>query len=897
MKNNRKIFIFKDLYDNLKQRTLHIEEGIENDSLLTNLPFSISFNRDIIKKVNRIMEFYKSSSGEDISKLNSSSLVESYDNIYHGLKSYNYKNIFKLYFIENKRRLAQDEYKFLYLKSYNENPDFSSIRIDLDSTYEWKREYIQTTEQKNISQEKGYNIVLGAAGTGKTDVAIYSYINSINTDNVKNFSLYENAFITYSEKLKEHVSYTLDLFWNDVKNPICKNIYTTKDFFIEILSLNNIEIPSYYLQNGIYTKVIDKKIKEENILNNNIVSIDTFISWINNPNSNINKSILLKLNDIISKYGIDYAYLFYRGIYKGKIINKVSDEEINLYFNELYQFDNSKSQILKDLLDDYLEEDESLDKTTFTDWYKLIAKRYTNSLKQISPLNEEDKLYNALCLYYDFVNPVREEKESLDYYPLFLREAKLIEGYRNKVRDSFSDEIKVIFEVCKSFDEYIKENKLYDDNDLAYLIIQNLDKILENGVIKNIIVDEFQDMTERQIHTITRLCYNENERGVIHLFGDFEQTINPTFIQLENVETIYMVNQVPNFKKQILSSTYRYSDSICKSLERIRKKGTTLFGLEDKSNYVPLVSNKDYTSLTSGNLVYDFNIANDILKKISSSKNQENIMFVVSDNESKKELLSTYKVNANKVYTISEAKGKEDDFVVIYKLCSSKSKEYESIFSLDLSYSRASRIFYNQLYVAITRCKTNFIFIEDDTKLGSNTLESLTKLIPVLHKENVDLFCDELLSDKINYYHLALESFKCLDFDSSKENLSFYFNEDYYDLRLCLNSIDNYINNKEDMDILAKLSIKYRKINMPDLARVIYTVLDNNEMISLLNMQEENSMLNYTDNDIKNILINNKMFISDCDIKCLEDIGYFKRKEEMLENMILTMKVDVIKND
>ncbi len=896
MKNNRRIYIFKDLYDNLKQRTLHVDEGLENDKLLSSLPFSISFNRDVLKRVNRLMEFYKTSSSEEINKLNSSSNIENYDNIYQGLKCYTYKNIFKLYFVENKRILGQDEYKFLYLTSYNEKIDFSSLRNDLDFAYEWKREYVQTTEQKNISHEKGYNIVLGAAGTGKTDVAIYTYINSINTDNVKNFSIYENSFITYSKKLKEHVSYTLDLFWNDIKNPICKNIYTTKDFFIEILSLNNIEIPNYYLQNGIYTKVLDKKIKEDDILNNNIVSIDTFINWINNSN-NINKTILIKLNEIISKYGIDYPYLFYRGIYKGKIINKVSDEEVNSYFNELYNFDNKKSQILKELLDDYLEEDETLDKQIFSEWYKIISKRYNNSLKQILPLDEEEKLYNALLLYYDFVNPVREEKESLDYYPLFLREAKLIEGYRNKVRDSFEDEIKVIFEVCKSFDNYIKDNMLYDDNDLAYFIIQNLEKIQENGVFKNIIVDEFQDMTERQLHTITRLCYNEDNRGIIHLFGDFEQTINPTFIQLENVETIYMVNQINNYKKQILSSTYRYSDSICKSLERIRKKGTSLFGLEDKSNYVPLVSNKDYTSLTSGNLVYDFNIANDILKRISSSKNQENIMFVVSDNESKKELLEKYKVNPNKVYTISEAKGKEDDFVVVYKLCSSKSKEYESIFSLDLSYSRASRIFFNQLYVAITRCKTNYIFIEDDTLLGKNTLKSLIELIPVLHKENVDIFCDEILSDKINYYHRALESFKCLDFYSCKENLSFYFNEDYYNLKLCLNSIDNYINNKEDIDILAKLSIKYREINMSDLAKVIYTILDNNDMIILLNMQEENNMLNYTDIDIKNILINNKMFISDCDIKCLDNIGYFKRKEELLLNMISNMKVDVIKND
>lgn len=48
--------------------------------------------------------------------------------------------------------------------------------------------------------------------------------------------------------------------------------------------------------------------------------------------------------------------------------------------------------------------------------------------------------------------------------------------------------------------------------------------------------------------------------------------------------------------------------------------------------------------------------------------------------------------------------------------------------------------FYNQLYVGITRCRTNFLQIEDDTKLGPNTINALKKLIAPLLDTDVDLF-------------------------------------------------------------------------------------------------------------------------------------------------------------
>ena len=142
----------------------------------------------------------------------------------------------------------------------------------------------------------------------------------------------------------------------------------------------------------------------------------------------------------------------------------------------------------------------------------------------------------------------------------------LIEGYRGNTRKDFEKEIEVLYEVSKAFQSYMDKNHLYDDNDLAYFVIENIDYILDKGIFRNIIVDEFQDMTERQIHTLVRLSYKDDNYGAIHIFGDFEQTINPTFLQQENIETIYMVNGINDYEKQILNSTFRYSEAICREL-------------------------------------------------------------------------------------------------------------------------------------------------------------------------------------------------------------------------------------------------------------------------------------------------------------------------------------------
>ena len=880
-KSNRKIYLTQNLNEDLKNRLAHIDNGIAGDSLIPEgKSFDVKYNREVVKVTTRFIDFLKYSDSDEINKyFNQRDDIKDLSNIYKGLKEYIPNNsFFKITFIEEKALLKENEYKILAISKLEAKID--NIKDLLNNLIEWKKEYIPTDTQKRIANYSGYNVVLGAAGTGKTDVAIHSYINSLPLDKIKNGSIKDDVFITYSKKLSDYVCYMMDIFWDDYKNPIKKNVYTTKDFLIQILSNIKFDIKGYELKNNSY-------VNNKSLLNDVIADNNTFLNWTKNGFEFMNKVYVPNLNSIVEKYGIDYPYLFFRGIYKGKIINKVSDEEINDYFTKKHNLDIKEFESLKTLLDDYVENSDDLESfDSFEEWYKLASRRYTSTFKQIpARFRELDGLYNIYTEYFDFANPVRENKKYIDYFELFKREALLIEGYRGETRKDFDDEIKILYEMCIAYQKYLENNNLYDDNDLAYFVLLNIDKVLEDGSFKNIIVDEFQDMTERQVHTIVKLTNG----GVAHIFGDFEQTINPTFLQMENVETIYMVNDINDYEKQILSSSFRYSQAICRELEALREKGKKLFGTEDMSGYLPLVSNASKEFETGGNLLLNFNKGKELLKDIAKAKLQ-NIMYIVSDNEAKLELINDFKVQADKVFTVSESKGREEDFVVVYKLCTSKAAEYESIFSDDYQYSRAGRIFYNQLYVGITRCKVNFLEIEDDTKLGPNTIKNLTDLIAVLLDENIDLFKEELLSSKANFYFRAIDSFRNLDFKAASDNLSFYLGTDFDNLKYAIKLLNEELDGIDNSDKLAELANEYKIKRRYDLARVIYVVLDNNNMQIVMDLRENINVDRFSDLDYKNIILNEEKYLNDEDIEFISKTGYFERKKNELRNKISNIR-------
>ena len=103
-----------------------------------------------------------------------------------------------------------------------------------------------------------------------------------------------------------------------------------------------------------------------------------------------------------------------------------------------------------------------------------------------------------------------------------------------------------------------------------------------------------------------------------------------------------------------------------------------------------------------------------------------------------------------------------------------------------------------------------------------------------------------------------------------------------------------YNNDKNNTQDLIDYANLYKAKNRIDLARIIYIVLDNTNMLHMMDIREGKDIY-YTDLEISNIIRNNVNLLDNDDIIAITSTGYFDRKTKTLEDKIKGMKIEVIK--
>lgn len=81
-------------------------------------------------------------------------------------------------------------------------------------------------------------------------------------------------------------------------------------------------------------------------------------------------------------------------------------------------------------------------------------------------------------------------------------------------------------------------------------------------------------------------------------------------------------------------------------------------------------------------------------------------------------MIDEYKCKEDKVFTVSEAKGRENDFVVVYKLCTSKANEYERIFSDDFHIQELEEFFITSFMLVLQDVELTFYKLKTIPSLG-----------------------------------------------------------------------------------------------------------------------------------------------------------------------------------
>lgn len=305
----------------------------------------------------------------------------------------------------------------------------------------------------------------------------------------------------------------------------------------------------------------------------------------------------------------------------------------------------------------------------------------------------------------------------------------------------------VIHELCALYDNWLVENKLYDDNDLARRVIA-LNSC--EGQYDFAVLDEVQDLTEMQIYALYKICKNPSH---MVFAGDIHQVINPTFFSEERIRKLYYSRNRKRSPVHIsfLKKNYRSQDKIvdfANELAEIRKRRIGSRSLQ---------SELSEESAIEGWRPFLLNASESNIKQIVNRVNElPYAAIVVQDRKHAGMLLEMLDSEyAGNIFTVQEIKGLEKRYVVCIDVASAYSQEWTDIFSeKNIRKNMKYRYYFNTLYVAATRAQDGLCFVE--RSLPESMQDWLLKFADYIDNYDSDrLFLDDDDSAGEHWYQSA----------------------------------------------------------------------------------------------------------------------------------------------
>lgn len=476
----------------------------------------------------------------------------------------------------------------------------------------------------------------------------------------------------------------------------------------------------------IHNNLINNKQVTFNCLNNyiirksqktSIVNYEQFEIWINNILSkNINnKRVKLQPRDIFREI---------RGIIKGIIpidwitieieVEKLSSEFVEYLIRNKYAMEKDNKILIKNACLADLN-------TKINNNIKLYKNKFMQDLDTIYCAIDEYIINNKIIdkqLYLNLPNR----------YSIFTYEEKVI-----------------IYDIAQRYQQWLESNNKFDENDIVRIALSKV-IIEEKNKFDYIICDEIQDLTELQIYFLLKLV---NDKNNILFCGDFNQTINPTFFDTGRIEAIYKIyNGMSNFKERIIKINYRSSKSIVRFANKLTTLKIYVLGKNKRNDYFEK-SVRD----SSGNIRLIKNcISKDEL--LSILKKRAYVDIIVGDDEEKYSLINNSKDN-KLVFTVSDYKGLENEYIIGYNIISKFKEKWNEILYKNInSNNNELRYYFNLLYVLVTRARNNILLIEDD--FNEELIKYFKEGIEVINEFDYKKLGLDRISTKDEHYKKAL---------------------------------------------------------------------------------------------------------------------------------------------
>ncbi|MRN24744.1 hypothetical protein EAI30_08965 [Romboutsia ilealis] len=267
------------------------------------------------------------------------------------------------------------------------------------------------------------------------------------------------------------------------------------------------------------------------------------------------------------------------------------------------------------------------------------------------------------------------------------------------------EEKEIIYDIAKRYQQWLESNNKFDENDITRIALSKL-KVDQNLKFDYIICDEIQDLTELQIYFLLK---SVTDKDNILFCGDFNQTINPTFFDTGRIEAIYKIyNGMSNFKENIIKTNYRSSKSIVEFANKLTKLKISRLGKHKRN---------DYFEKSARGVLGNIRLINNLASKeelLSILKKRAYVDIIVADDEEKYNLINHSKENKI-VFTVSDYKGLENEYIIGYNIISKFKEKWSDILYKNTECNdNELRYYFNLLYVLVTRSRENVLLIEEN---------------------------------------------------------------------------------------------------------------------------------------------------------------------------------------
>lgn len=430
------------------------------------------------------------------------------------------------------------------------------------------------------------------------------------------------------------------------------------------------------------------------------------------------------------------------------------------------------------------------------------------------------------------------------------------------------ERVNLIYDICELYQQYLDNNKMYDDNDLARFAAKRLSK----GIVKkfnHIIIDEVQDLTEVQLDAVVKAS---SDKRKLYFFGDQNQSINPTLFNLDFIEMCLLTNDSSIETEDIykLTNSYRFGPHLAKYINKLVKLKQQWIGTLSAEETEG--SNKDIEKNRWAGKTHDSKVISTVLLKAA---NAANAIIIVPDHSVKEELKEKYGEDfAKRVTTIYDSKGLEWDYVVLYNMLKFNEDKYEEMVDGKGKYSTLHRMIFNQYYVGCTRALSCFTVLE--TELDKKVEEPIIGDLQTVTDGNLGLYIQEE-NDPTSWYKEAIRLFDAGIYDlamAAFEKAEVTIEEEPK-MEIC--SLLLAPSTRSDLNIAALCKEKgfYRE------ASRIYQNAGKYRLSQLMNLYNG---INISDEDAWDIIMNEKL--SESDMEVINKSGFLTNKSNRIVEMI-----------